>query len=66
MWRYLKHPNILPLLGVTTSPPQLISRWMPGGDLSDYITEHPTTDRLGLVGIPSVVDVPCLLQSTVV
>ena len=50
MWKYLKHPNILPLLGATISPPQLISVFMPAGDLSKYIGENPNTDRIGLVG----------------
>lgn len=31
-WKHLKHPNILPLLGVTLSPHQLVSNWMTGGD----------------------------------
>ena len=66
MWRYLKHPNILPLLGVTTSPPQLISKWMPGGDLPEYIKEHSNADRFGLVGIHPVAAISCLLQHTAV
>ena len=60
MWRHLDHPNILPLLGVTLSPYQLVSNWMPGGDLSDYIEANPGADRLGLVRIPLVVITSCL------
>ena len=48
-WKHLTHPNIVPLLGVTIDPPQLISDWMPGGDLTEYIASHPDTDRMGLV-----------------
>ena len=52
MWKRLVHPNIVPLLGVTTSPRlQLISEWMSGGDLLAYIKAHPDADRLGLVGV---------------
>ena len=57
MWKRLKHQNITPLLGITPVPLQLISEWMPGGDLTDYIKKHPGVDRLGLVGgSPTVFD----------
>jgi len=59
MWKYLTHPNILPLLGITISPFQLISDWMPGGDLPEYIRKNPDVDRLGLVCISPVVFTPC-------
>ncbi|KAF9645418.1 kinase-like protein, partial [Thelephora ganbajun] len=49
MWRRLNHPNILPLLGVTISPLQLVSNWMPGGDLPEYIEKYPDADRLVLL-----------------
>ena len=51
MCKRLKHPNIVPLLGITLTPLQLISEWMPGGNLTEYIREHPDLDRLGLVGV---------------
>jgi len=54
MWKRLTHPNVLPLLGVTIDPLQLVSNWMSGGDLPEYIEKHPGADRLGLVGFPSV------------
>ena len=50
-WKYLQHPNILPLLGATISPPQLVSVFMPAGDLPKYIRENPDASRIGLVGI---------------
>ena len=52
MWKRLMHPNVLPLLGVTINPTQLISNWMSGGDLPGYIKRQSDADRLGLVGIP--------------
>ena len=58
MWKYLKHQNIVPLLGVISTPAQplqLISEWMPGGILTEYIKSHPDADRLGLVGVFPVV-----------
>jgi hypothetical protein len=54
MWKYLKHPNILPFLGVTISPLQLISDWMACGTLREYIKKQPEADRLGLVGLSLV------------
>jgi len=52
MWKRLAHPNIVPFLGVTLEPLQLISAWVSGEELRDYISNHPDTDRLGLVGVP--------------
>ena len=51
MWKRLDHKNIVPLLSITTTPLQLISEWMPGGGLKDYIETHPNTNLLGLVGV---------------
>ena len=58
-WKSLKHPNILPLLGATISPPQLVSIFMPAGDLSKYIPKNPDTNRLGLVGVD--IDAPPMI-----
>ena len=52
MWKRLNHKNIVPLLGITTAPLQLISEWMPGGNLTEHIEEYPNTNRLGLVSVP--------------
>ena len=49
MWKRLTHPNVLPLLGITITPLQLISNWMPGGDLQQYMKANLDVDRLGLV-----------------
>ena len=55
IWRRLVHPNVLLPLGITVTPVQLISNWMPGGDLPEYINKNSDADRLGLVGVPAVV-----------
>ena len=55
MYKRLVHPNIVPLLGITPSPLQLISEWMPSGNLTEYIKKCPDVDRLGLVGVPPVI-----------
>ena len=49
VWKHAKHPNIVPFLGVTSAPFQLVSDWMSGGNLMEYIHKHPGTDRLALV-----------------
>jgi len=49
MWKRLSHRNIVPLRGVTIDLFQLVSDWMPGGELSNYIKENPDVDRLGLL-----------------
>ena len=64
MCKHLEHPNIVPHLGITPYPLQLISEWMPGGDLREYIKKHPGVDRLGLVGVPPVVFDPTLTPTT--
>lgn len=56
MWKHARHPNIVPFLGITSTPFQLVSNWMPGGNLVGYIKENPSTDRLGLVRFPPTRD----------
>ena len=64
MWKRLKHQNVVPFLGITQTPLQLISEWMPGGDLTEYVKKHPSADRLRLVGVPPVVFGPALTPVT--
>lgn len=53
VWRTLKHPNILSLLGICSgldnpmSPvPALISPYCPHGTLREYLQKHPETSRM--------------------
>lgn len=55
VWKYLKHEKIVPLLGITSTPLQIISKWMPDGILTEYVRKYQDVDRCGLVGIHSVV-----------
>ena len=66
VWKNLEHPNVVPLLGVTTDPIQLVSGWMPDVDLTGYITDHPDADRLSIVGVPSTLLHDVLTPSLVV
>ena len=61
MWKHLTHPNIVSLLGVTPTPFQLVSNWMSGGDLPEYIKNNSDADLLGLVGVHSVLLITCSL-----
>lgn len=58
MWKRLSHPNILSLLGITVAPLQLISNWMSGGDLPEYLKKNPDADRLSLVGSHHIASIP--------
>ncbi|KAK0231907.1 kinase-like domain-containing protein [Armillaria nabsnona] len=50
VWRQLRHPNILPFLGVNEDlfAPRycLISPWMVNGNIMSYLEAHPDHDRL--------------------
>ncbi|KAJ7121648.1 kinase-like domain-containing protein [Mycena epipterygia] len=53
VWRYLKHPNILPFLGVddTTFPvPRMamVSPWMPQGSVLNYMSENSPVSRYAI------------------
>ena len=66
VWKHLAHPNVAPLMGVTTDPIRLVSGWMPDVGLAGYITTHPDADRLSLVGVPFTVLCNVLILSIVV
>ena len=51
-WKLLTHPNIVPFLGITSKPLQLVSAWTPGEDLRNHIFNNPDVDRLELVCVP--------------
>ena len=50
-WRALRHPNILPLLGVTVAENQfvMVSEWMSNGNIMQFTKEYTNVDRLQLV-----------------
>lgn len=50
--RYLRHPNIVPFLGVENRPDprlRLVSAWMPGGCVREYIKGNPNSNRQSLI-----------------
>jgi len=55
IWKHLSHSHIVPFIGVTLEPLQLVSKWMPGGDLRYHVRKNPDTDRISLVSrVPNV------------
>ena len=63
MWKFLQHPNVLPLIGITMSDGRfaMISEWMTNGNINDFIKANPDVDRLALVGSRSTIP-PSLLH----
>ncbi|KZS97304.1 kinase-like protein [Sistotremastrum niveocremeum HHB9708] len=55
IWQALRHPNIVPLFGITrgASPfPALISPWAPGGTITSFFRQNPHLDRTNsLLGV---------------
>ena len=51
MWKTLRHPNVLPLLGVMMSEAHfaMISDWMANGSINDFVKTYPDANRLELV-----------------
>jgi serine/threonine protein kinase len=50
-WKHLRHPNILPLLGVTFSENNfsMISEWMDNGNANEFVRKDPDANRTALV-----------------
>jgi len=50
-WRHLRHPNILPLLGVTLNEHRfaLVSEWMENGNINEFIVRYRHINRAELV-----------------
>ena len=61
MWRSLRHPNVLPLLGGMIAGAQLamVSEWMENGNINEFVKNHLDADRLGLVSFPFEVPSLC-------
>jgi serine/threonine protein kinase len=51
-WKCLRHPHIVPFLGVSNIfPVCLVSEWMPEGTLLSFLKRHPNEQRPRYVGI---------------
>lgn len=56
-WNALRHPNVLPLLGVTMTESRfvIVSEWMAKGNINEFVKANPNADRLGLVRLLFVI-----------
>ena len=55
-WKHLRHPNILPLLGVTVSKHRfaMVSEWMEHGNIIEFVGKDKHVNRAELVRRPSL------------
>lgn len=53
-WKTLRHPNVLPILGVTMNEFQfaMVSEWMENGNINEFVKENPDANLLELVSFP--------------
>jgi len=51
-WRSLRHPNVLPLLGVTMKKKlfAMVSEWMVNGNINEFVKAHRDANLFALVG----------------
>jgi serine/threonine protein kinase len=50
VWKSLRHPNIVPLIGTCEQfPVSLVSEWMSGGTMTAFLRDHPDRERSFLV-----------------
>jgi len=51
-WKHLRHPNILPLIGVTVSNQRfaMVSAWMENGNINEFVGKDQHVNRVELVG----------------
>ena len=55
-WRHLRHPNILPLLGVDLGGHRLsmVSEWMGQGNINEFVKKNGEVNRVQLVSYGSI------------
>ena len=51
MWKSLRHPNILPLIGVEMTEDEfvMVSEWMTNRNINEFIKANPEAERIELV-----------------
>jgi len=52
-WKWLQHENLLPFLGVTTTPSpfSMVSPWMENGNIISFLKTTPDQNPFSLVGV---------------
>ena len=63
VWKSLKHPNVLPLLGVVMTKVQftMVSEWMMNGNINQFVAEHWDVNGFELVSFPLELPLPSLV-----
>ena len=51
LWKRLRHPNVVPFIGVVTNHLELVSEHMSNGTLREYVEKNPGANRIGLVSL---------------
>ena len=67
-WRMLRHPNVLPLVGVTMTENRFVtvSEWMQNGNITQFL-ENGNANRLELVSILfRLLFVPLMIDNSVI
>ncbi|KAF9781123.1 kinase-like domain-containing protein [Thelephora terrestris] len=51
LWNALRHPNVLPLVGVilTETEAMMVSKWMPNGNINQFVKENQDVNRFELL-----------------
>lgn len=49
MRKQFKHPNIVPFVSAIIDLLLIVSKWMPGGDLTSYVNANSDVPRITLV-----------------
>ena len=64
MWGFLRHPNVLPLMGALMSEDwfAMVSEWMPNGNINQFTKTHPEANRPRLVRPPFATLLPSFQQ----
>ena len=52
-WKWLRHENILPFVGVSSIPPpfSMVSVWMENGNIMSFLKKNPDQNPFSLVRI---------------
>jgi serine/threonine protein kinase len=68
VWKRLRHPNIVPFLGVPDKIPpfEIVCEWMENGKITDYVLHHPLADPVDLVSGPMSVVTAWLISNIAV
>ena len=50
-WKWLRHENILPFVGIVFTPPlvSIVSEQMKNGNIMNFVRSHPKCNRIRLV-----------------